>query len=133
LSCESKNVKALYRRGQAYRELGDFEAALVDLKKAYEITPDDETIANVLRDVKDKCTTQKRTVSKGVIIEEIDDDDEEEKAESTTNNQWRSAIENISNPQAESTVGSSSNTHIADVPINSDQLRNLGEDPATIR
>ncbi|XP_078162423.1 tetratricopeptide repeat (TPR)-like superfamily protein [Carex rostrata] len=134
LSYESRNVKALYRRGQAYRELGNFEAALVDLKKAYEITPDDETIANVLRDVKDKCAAQKRTVSKGVIIEEIDDGDgEDEKAEPAATNQWRSAVENVSNTQAESTVGSSSSTHIADVPINNDQLRNLGEDPATIR
>lgn len=72
----------------------------------------------------------------GVIIEEIDDDDgdgEEEKAEPAATNQWRSAAENVSNTQAESTVGSSSSTHIADVPINNDQLRNLGEDPATIR
>lgn len=71
----------------------------------------------------------------GVIIEEIDDDGdgEEEKAEPAATNQWRSAVENVSNTQAESTVGSSSSTHIADVPINNDQLRNLGEDPATIR
>ncbi|KAJ3707247.1 hypothetical protein LUZ61_010952 [Rhynchospora tenuis] len=129
LSHESTNIKALYRRGQAYRELGNFEAALVDLKKANEISPDDETIANVYRDVKDKCASQKRTVSKGVIIEEIDNDEQEEKmAEPSATNQWRSVVENTSNPPAETTVGSSSSSS-----INSEQLRSLGEDPSTIR
>ncbi|KAJ4744733.1 Peptidyl-prolyl cis-trans isomerase D [Rhynchospora pubera] len=131
LSYESKNIKALYRRGQAYRELGNFEAALVDLKKATKISPDDETIANVYRDVKDRCASQKRTVSKGVIIEEIDDEEteeEDEKAEPTATNQQRSVVENTSSPPAETTVGSSSSSS-----INSEQLRSLGEDPATIR
>jgi hypothetical protein len=73
----------------------------------------------------------------GVIIEEIDDDDDDDSEEANTDptatNQWRSADKNRSNPPANSTVGSSSSTQIADAPINSEQLRNIGEDSATIR
>ena len=36
---ESANVKALYRRAQAYMELADFDLAEFDVKKALEIDP----------------------------------------------------------------------------------------------
>lgn len=40
LELESTNVKALYRRAQAYIELVDLELAELDVKKALEIDPD---------------------------------------------------------------------------------------------
>jgi tetratricopeptide (TPR) repeat protein len=40
LELESTNVKALYRRAQAYTALVDLELAELDIKKALEIDPD---------------------------------------------------------------------------------------------
>ena len=40
LELESTNVKALYRRAQAYIELVDLDLAELDIKKALEIDPD---------------------------------------------------------------------------------------------
>jgi FK506-binding protein 4/5 len=40
LELESTNVKALYRRAQAYIQLADLDLAEFDIKKALEIDPD---------------------------------------------------------------------------------------------
>ncbi|KAD3068475.1 hypothetical protein E3N88_36355 [Mikania micrantha] len=48
LEIESKNVKALYRRAQAYMHVADLDLAELDIKKALEIDPDN-------RDVKLEC------------------------------------------------------------------------------
>lgn len=40
LESDSQNVKALYRRAQAYIQLVDFDLAEVDIKKALEVDPD---------------------------------------------------------------------------------------------
>lgn len=40
LDLESRNVKALYRRAQAYIQLADLDLAEFDVKKALEIDPD---------------------------------------------------------------------------------------------
>jgi len=40
LELDSQNVKALYRRVQAYIQLADLELAEADIKKALEIDPD---------------------------------------------------------------------------------------------
>lgn len=39
LEMESTNVKALYRRAQAYIQLADFDLAELDIKRALEIDP----------------------------------------------------------------------------------------------
>lgn len=76
LSYDSNNVKAYYRRGQAYKGLGKLEAAVADLSKAHEICPEDETIAEVLRDAEEKLAREGGGVStrKGVVIEEVVED-----------------------------------------------------------
>ena len=43
LEIESRNVKALYRRAQAYIQLADLELAEIDVKKALEIDPDNRS------------------------------------------------------------------------------------------
>ena len=44
LELESTNVKALYRREQAYMELADFDLAEFDVKKALEIDPNNRFV-----------------------------------------------------------------------------------------
>ncbi|PWA82088.1 FKBP-type peptidyl-prolyl cis-trans isomerase domain-containing protein [Artemisia annua] len=55
LDADSKNVKALYRRAQAYIQLVDLDLAEMDIKKALEIDPDN-------RDVKFECKLLKEKV-----------------------------------------------------------------------
>ena len=47
LTLDGGNVKALYRRAQAYMNLGQHAAALEDLKAACEMEPKNRTIRNV--------------------------------------------------------------------------------------
>jgi FK506-binding protein 4/5 len=54
LELESTNVKALYRRTQAYIELADLELAELDVKKALEIDPDNRDVKMVYKTLKEK-------------------------------------------------------------------------------
>ncbi|KAI3969360.1 hypothetical protein MKW92_013172 [Papaver armeniacum] len=74
LQHDAENVKALYRRGQAYKELGMLQDAVSDLSKALKVSPEDETIANVLRDAQERLSKEgggPRASSGGLKIEEI--------------------------------------------------------------
>uniref|UniRef100_A0ACD5VML9 Uncharacterized protein n=1 Tax=Avena sativa TaxID=4498 RepID=A0ACD5VML9_AVESA len=73
LTYDTSNVKAYYRRGQAYKELGNLEASVADLSNAHEISPEDETIAQVLRDAEEELAIEGEgtNLPKGVVIEEI--------------------------------------------------------------
>ncbi|KAG8371694.1 hypothetical protein BUALT_Bualt13G0114900 [Buddleja alternifolia] len=49
LELESTNVKALYRRSQAYMKMANFELAEFDIKKALEIDPDNRMLSSTLQ------------------------------------------------------------------------------------
>ncbi|XP_051216656.1 peptidyl-prolyl cis-trans isomerase FKBP62 [Lolium perenne] len=54
LELESTNVKALYRRAQAYTALVDLELAELDIKKALEIDPDNREVKVAYKALKDR-------------------------------------------------------------------------------
>lgn len=54
LEMESRNVKALYRRAQAYINVADLDLAEVDIKKALEIDPDNKDVKMEYRVLKEK-------------------------------------------------------------------------------
>lgn len=54
LELESQNVKALYRRAQAYIHLADLDLAEFDIKKALEIDPDNRDIKLEYKTLKEK-------------------------------------------------------------------------------
>ncbi|KAH7529536.1 hypothetical protein ACOSP7_003332 [Xanthoceras sorbifolium] len=54
LDLESRNVKALYRRAQAYIQMSDLDLAEFDIKKALEIDPDNRDVKLEYRTLKEK-------------------------------------------------------------------------------
>ncbi|XP_051113483.1 peptidyl-prolyl cis-trans isomerase FKBP62-like [Andrographis paniculata] len=54
LEVESTNVKALYRRAQAYMNMGDLDLAEFDIKKALEIDPDNRDLKVEYKILKEK-------------------------------------------------------------------------------
>ncbi|XP_057509366.1 peptidyl-prolyl cis-trans isomerase FKBP62-like [Actinidia eriantha] len=54
LELDSKNVKALYRRAQAYINLADLDLAEFDIKKALEIEPDNRDVKLEYKALKEK-------------------------------------------------------------------------------
>ncbi|KAI8013268.1 Peptidyl-prolyl cis-trans isomerase FKBP62 [Camellia lanceoleosa] len=54
LELESKNVKALYRRAQAYINLADLDLAELDIKKALEIDPNNRDVKLEYKALKEK-------------------------------------------------------------------------------
>lgn len=130
LAYDPKNVKALYRRGQAYKELGQLNDAVSDLNKAYGVSPEDETIGEVLRDVKEKLIKQGgEPAQRKLVIEEIT-----EEAVSTGNGKC-SAMENcVTQPQENGACcKSQSGTNGEDLTTNSEYLQTLKDDPEAIR
>ncbi|KAL0709859.1 hypothetical protein Bca4012_016837 [Brassica carinata] len=122
LAYDATNVKALYRRGQAYRDLGQFEDAVSDLRKAHEVSPEDETIADVLRDAKERLAVEgpDKASARGVVIEEITEED-------TGESKKRS--KEVTGTQRESNTG----VHDRGVKTDVDGLQALRDDPEAIR
>ncbi|XP_076888135.1 peptidyl-prolyl cis-trans isomerase FKBP62-like isoform X2 [Bidens hawaiensis] len=54
LESDSRNVKALYRRAQAYIHLADLDLAEIDIKKALEIEPDNRDVKLEYKVLKEK-------------------------------------------------------------------------------
>ncbi|CAH8383289.1 unnamed protein product [Eruca vesicaria subsp. sativa] len=121
LAYDATNVKALYRRGQAYRDLGQFEDAVSDLSKAHEVSPEDETIADVLRDAKEKLAVEctGKASSRGVVIEEITEDN------TVTSGESKKPIKEVIGTQRESNSGG--------LKTDIDGLQALKDDPEAIR
>ncbi|XP_051143699.1 outer envelope protein 61 [Andrographis paniculata] len=123
LAYDSRNVKALYRRGQAFKELGQLGDAVSDLKKANEVSPEDETIADVLRDAEERM--RKEGVgrsSRGLVIEEIT-----EEASGSSDNPKHFLSQ-------EPSQCSTNQTDLREPrPTSSDYLGSLKDDPESIR
>lgn len=132
LSYDAKNVKALYRRGQAYKELGQFDDAVSDLRNAHEVSPDDETIADVLRDAEERLAREgSHQAPRGVVIEEIT-----EETVSTSPATLRSSSTEHSSKQPRESTGiakSENEKKVADLRTNSECLQALKEDPEALR
>nr|CAD1819656.1 unnamed protein product [Ananas comosus var. bracteatus] len=132
LAYDLENIKALYRRGQAYKELGKLEAAVADLKKSHEISPDDETIADAFRDANEKLMREgkNRSTSQGVVIEEIVEDE----VSAPSRCHEGSSVEEYSVTQAvESAESSSASSSSPDTPVFSEHLNSFRDDPSAIR
>jgi len=56
LSVDSKAVKPLYRRGLSHEGLGDHSQALLDVKNASNLSPDDKAISNELARLRKICS-----------------------------------------------------------------------------
>lgn len=110
LENDSKNLKALYRRGQAYKELGQLKLALTDLNKAAQVAPDDETVEEVLRTLKEEFEQQGGEVdderyepmANGPVIEEIS---EEEAENLTTRNDSNTGLKQEQGQSIEDSQG----------------------------
>uniref|UniRef100_A0A0D9W577 Uncharacterized protein n=1 Tax=Leersia perrieri TaxID=77586 RepID=A0A0D9W577_9ORYZ len=98
LGYDPSNVKAYYRRGQAYKEMGNLEAAMSDLRKAHELSPDEETIGEVLKDVEEKLAVK---LLRGVVIEEIVEEEEEAGEEKHEDSEVSSSETSASQPSLE--------------------------------
>ncbi|CAH2072215.1 unnamed protein product [Thlaspi arvense] len=125
LAYDSRNVKALYRRGQAYRDLGLFEDAVSDLSKALEVSPEDETIADVLRDTKERLAVEGpgKASARGVVIEDITEES------TVTSGENKKPSTDVNGRQRESNGGG----HAQGVKTDVDGLQALRDDPEAIR
>lgn len=133
LAYDGNNIKALYRRGQAYKALGQFESAVSDLSKAHEVSPDDETIADVLRDAKENLMKEGHAQkSRGLVIEEIT---EEELTSSSASHDSPPAESSFTKPQETSGHSQNQADILGRLPpsTNSEYLQALKDDPESIR
>ncbi|KAL0390705.1 UNVERIFIED_CONTAM: Outer envelope protein 61 [Sesamum calycinum] len=131
LAYDAKNVKALYRRGQAYKEMGQLGDAVSDLSKAHEVSPGDETITDVLRNVEERLIKEGgRRPSRGLVIEEITD----EATVSSDNHESSTSGYSATPPQKSSQSSTSQTANIREPQsTNNDYLEALKDDPESIR
>lgn len=130
LAYDAMNIKALYRRGLAYKEFGKLGEAVSDLRKAHEVSPGDETIADILRDAEVKLNKEGGGGhSRGVVIEEIT----EEATVSSDNCESSRSKSSISSPQETNQSKSSRSANIAEPQLNHDYFKALKDDPESVR
>ncbi|KAL9296941.1 hypothetical protein ACSQ67_022837 [Phaseolus vulgaris] len=127
LAYDLKNLKALYRRGQAYKELGLLNDAVSDLSKALEVSPDDDTVAELLRDAKEKLTMGGGEQStSGLVIEEIIEEGQDVPPLS-------SLEQTVVQKKSSDTSKSSSTANNGNPKSNADSLDALRKDPEAVR
>lgn len=133
LAYDDKNIKALYRRGQAYKELGQLEDAVSDLTKALEVSPDDETIADVLRGVQERLVKEGGASRRrgGLVIEEITEEEPLVSSEAADSSVAKSVA---SRPREATSPPKSQNEILGGPPLSSSEsLEALKNDPESIR
>lgn len=133
LAYDDKNIKALYRRGQAYKELEQLEDAVSDLSKAHEVSPDDETIADVLRGVQERLVKEGGASRRrgGLVIEEITEEEPLVSSEAADNPVAKSVS---SQPREAINPPKSQNEILGGPPLSSSEsLEALKNDPESIR
>ncbi|KAJ0083903.1 hypothetical protein Patl1_30263 [Pistacia atlantica] len=132
LAYDPKNVKALYRRGQAYKELGRLGDAVSDLSNAHEISPNDEIITDVLRDAKERLAKEGGYHAPGgLVIEEIT---EEVGAVSSGNHESLSGGYAVTQPRERTDFSQSkSRANGGGLTTNPDSFQGLKDDPEAIR
>lgn len=133
LAYDSKNVKAFYRRGQAYKELGNLEAAVSDLSKAHELSPEDETIADMFGDANEKLKKDGgRVASRGLVIEEIEEEEDTQPNASATG---RSSSSNYSVPQPVEAGEHSQNgrSYVRASTTGAENLQSFKDNPESVR
>ncbi|KAM9356669.1 peptidyl-prolyl cis-trans isomerase D [Symphorus nematophorus] len=64
LELNQANTKALFRRAQAWQGLKEYSKAMIDLKKAQEIAPEDKAISNEMKRVQLKIQEEKEKEKK---------------------------------------------------------------------
>ncbi|XP_057750198.1 outer envelope protein 61 [Arachis stenosperma] len=131
LECDANNLKALYRRGQAYKELGLLRDAVTDLSKALEVSPNDDTIEELLRDTKEMLTKEGGDYAPGgLVIEEIT---EEIENVPSGNNKSSSSEQKVVQPRKSSESSNSSNTVNGNPITNAESIDKLKNDPVAMR
>ena len=70
---DTKSIKSFYRRGQAYKDKGQFTEAVADLKRAVELNPADETAKSALEDARSKLVAG--GASDGFIVTEPEEEE----------------------------------------------------------
>ena len=66
LTLDPVNIKALYRRALAYKQLGDVEECLTDLERACELDPANSAIRKELMLIKAECQNQNAHLAKAM-------------------------------------------------------------------
>ncbi|XP_019453803.1 PREDICTED: outer envelope protein 61-like [Lupinus angustifolius] len=132
LAYDAKNLKALYRRGQAYKQLGLLNDAVTDLSMALEVTPDDDTIAELLRDTKEMLANGGgEHAPRGLTIEEITEEVESEPSESKKSSSLKPTV--VQPKQSDDSSKSSSTVNNGNPKAYAESLDTLKNDPEAIR
>ncbi|KAI5390175.1 outer envelope protein 61 [Lathyrus oleraceus] len=131
LAYDAKNLKALYRRGQAYKERGLLQDAVTDLSNALEVSPDDDIIGELLRDTKEQLIKEGGHCAPGrLVIEEIT---EEIENVPSGNNRSSSSEQIFDQPKKSGDSKSYNIANNGNLKSNSDSIDTLKKDPEAIR
>jgi len=89
LQLDSNNIKALFRRGQAYLQLRDSDKAAEDLNKAASLDPADKAIQAEIRRLKafEKAHYERRKEAMKGFFERLSFEAEEKASEASTTEQ----------------------------------------------